>query len=224
MFFVALLSIVGISCSSHINEKKGGMDSSKFYDDINLFTLSGVNELNEDDLNYPYIEINQSMNNTVLKYHASKEVVHTENYVDKGKEWLSIHFVDEGIDTTYFYKFILNNKIISLRYKGNPEGSLYELMTLSLLDGNYKEVSYSFSEGFKVKPTSNVSELLTNKVIRHGAINYSIVDGVLTVHNNIFDDILKKVIIKEKVCYQIGMHSLFWWEYFGPLVPKVVCN
>jgi hypothetical protein len=226
IFFAAFLSIVSLSCSNGpSNEKVNYMDTSKFYDDVNLFALAGVNELRQSELNYPYIEINKSKNNTVLlKYHATKKVVYTENYVSQGDTWASFHFVNEGVDTTYFYKFVFKDKIVRLRYKGNPEGSSYELMTLSIMDSSYKEISYSFAEGLKVKPTNDVNKLLTHKVVRHGYTNYSIADGKLTVSNKIFDDISKKTILEEMTCYKIGKHSFFWWDYFGPLTTKIVCN
>jgi len=226
IFFVAILSIVGINCSGgHSNEGKKSMGTSKFYDDINLFTLSGVNELSQSDLNYPYIEIDKSKNDTVLlKYHATKEVIYTENYINQGEAWASVHFVNEGIDTTYFYKIIFKDKIVRLRYRGNPEGSSYELMTLSIMDKSYKEVSHSFTEGLKVQPTTNINQLLANKIVRHGYTDYSIAGEKLTVSNKIYDDINKRIVLEEKTCYKIGKHSFFWWDYFGPLTTKTECN
>jgi hypothetical protein len=209
----------------HTKTSNEHMNKSRYYRDIDLFTLTGVNELSLSELAYPYVQIDSiSANEKNLAFYYNENTVYSRNYKREDLGWRSMHIVSDRLEgtTSYFFDFLAESQIISLEYRGNPKQN-GSLVTLRILKKG-EELVYDFdADQVFVEPTSKLEAYPLNESFRTESSKHKIKDGILEIVTSYeYDDkdITGGVV---KKCYLVNSLSYFWWSFIGYKLEKITC-
>lgn len=213
--------LICTSCSSDSSTT----DSSRYYDDIDLFQMKGINEIVASEVEYPYIQMDSMDSCRVdITYRFDSRNVHRRSYERVDSIWSSLHTVEDPGEgaTFYFYEYISKNWRMVLEYKNDPtkNGSL---STLTLLDRK-KVATYVFEDDvIYINPSSDLKLYPLDTCFRKELCEWNIYNGILTLNETYIDTQTDKVEYKESKCYQVGQLSYFWWAIIGHKLKKVDC-
>ena len=222
MFKIVIISLfVIISCNNANNSlKHKPVMKNKYYKDINIYKLEGINEMSE--ISYPCIEIGQSNEKKIITYHINKERNSTDEYTHiDGGGWLS-RSESKG-DTTamiYIYQFILPNKVLQFNYS---DKNSYKILDASVISDN-KETIYFPEKSLIVEPKIQNFDTIEAKA-------ESIYVNEIIIKNSILTEISKKTDKKGELihshfkCFETKNHySYIWWTYFGFYLKETECK
>ncbi|MBT1699240.1 hypothetical protein KK083_20250 [Fulvivirgaceae bacterium PWU4] len=198
---------------------------TRFYSDIELFTLEGVNEMLPSELKYPYIQIDFiSENKRDITYYFDKNTVYSRKYERRDSIWSSLHKVidaEEGA-TFYFYEYISANWRMVLEYKNDPRKN-GSLSTLTLLD-RQRKATYVFEEDMvRIKPSSDIGLYPLRRSLREELYDWNIHEGILMLNETYINTQTREIEYKGRKCYHVGSLSYFWWTMAGHKLAKVDC-
>lgn len=221
--------LIGVSCIKRNNkfDRSQSQIESRYFSDIDLYHLKGLNEMLSDELRYPYIRIDsvdKDEKNVIFFYDNS--FAYKLIYKRQGSSWVSSHIVKdqaEGI-TFHFYQFVNENRIVEIEYAGDPllDGSL---ASLKIVEKNVI-TSYVFDyEEMKIniKPTFEVNRFPLDKCFRKSISTYWLENGVLTYETQTVDPNTSRISAVDKRCYLIRNLSYFWWSIAGHRLKMVDC-
>lgn len=199
---------------------------SKYYSDIDMFQMIGINELLPSEVKYPYIQIDSTgPNQKNISFYYDKDTFYKRVYERRHSVWLSMHAVKDDSEgaTFYYYEYFSRSKIIFLEYRDNPKegGSLVSLRILK--DG--QETVYDFDEGeIQMQPTDDVQMFALEKSFRIESSEYQIQNGVLKIRTSyeFRDKEIEGGTLRK--CYQINSLSFFWWSFIGYKLDEVECS
>jgi hypothetical protein len=217
---IFILSIFLVSCtnSSRENDVDSVKAISKYYKDINIYKLEGIDELNE--LEYPCIEIKSLNKAKIITYHTNKQIRSTQEYVRSDSFWLSRWQAKGDTSMIYSYEFVLPDKVLAYNYVNTVT---YKLMDVTLISNN-KEIAYEPIGDFKVSPEiQNFNMVIENSKISY--INEIKEDSSTFTVRTVKSDQRGKIVSDRTTCFEPKKCSYFWWTYFGlSYLKKVSCK
>lgn len=227
IFGIVIVSLIGIFFilkSLKMNTETINM-KTKYFLDLDYFSLKGINEISVQNLKFPYIKIDSvNVNTKEISVCFDEKTIFKRTYIKNDSIWYSEHTVidqEEG-KTFYFYEYISENNILKLEYDGNPfkEGSLTWLSILK----NGKISFYNFEPGeIHINPSSNITDYTLETSISKGISEFKI-ENEIFIYKTKYLDVKTDDLLKDEVmCYKINDLSYFWWTFIGNRLKKVKC-
>ncbi|HEY9046883.1 MAG TPA: hypothetical protein VIN08_13360 [Ohtaekwangia sp.] len=210
------------------NNNTGVVDmqnNSKYFSDIDLFQMKGVDELYLESSNQPHVRIDSiGKNQRDVVFSFDGKTVYKKNYQYDGHCWTFSHHVNDHNEGSvfYFYEFVCTDSIVELEYKGDPfKGGTLETVRKTTHDGVWE---YDFEDdAVKVKPRYDVEVYHLGKLIRKRISMYQIKDGILTLHKKTINGATDRMERESVDCYVVGKFSFFWWTIVGYRFEKIDC-
>jgi hypothetical protein len=185
---------------------------SKFYEDLALFSLEGINEINPKNLNYKgeYVEMFYEKATSIPKYCVFHDGIdksyHRIIILNKFPVIISYGSDELNGHITYL-QICLQNKLLRLEYTSNPftskeEYKLYKFSYSYKEYDSYKSTTYViFSQNLTYHPTSIISDF---DIIRN---NIESASDVKIERKSQFNEDTSKVIYHE-IKYQLPSNEI----------------
>lgn len=194
----------------------------RYFSDIDLWTLTGVNEILSSDITYPYVQIDSvTEREKTITFFYDSENSYRVTYKRNGDHWMSEKIIHEEGSDFYFYEFIEDKRIIEMEYEGDPSRNGY-LLTLRIHENN-RIVEYDFEpKVVKQQPHVDIRNIPIEKAIRKEDAQYEIKNGIFTYRSQRINTNSQQVIQEEK-CYWVDGLSFFWWSIYGYKFGPIDC-
>ena len=222
---IVFFFLIGCIVKNNNTGEMGTQGNSKYFSDIDIFHMKGVNELSFENLDQPHVRIDSiDENERDVVFLFDRKTVYKKNYKYDGHCWRSSHYVNDRNEGSffYFYEFVCRDSIIDLEYKGDPfKGGTLEVMRKITREGIWE---YDFEDdAVKAKPSYDVDIYHLGRFIRKRISMYQIKDGVLTLHKKTIDGTTDRMERETVECYLVGKFSFFWWTVVGYKFERVDC-
>jgi hypothetical protein len=198
---------------------------SKYFSDIDLIRMKGINEMSLGDSDGPYVRIDSiDRNQRVIIFHFDNKTIYERNYVYDGHCWASSHYVDDPKEGAifYFYEFIHGDSITSLEYRGDPfEGGTLQSVKKMTYGQTWEYVPEN--DTLQFDPNCDIQIRNLGKIMIKRISTYKIEDGILSFHKKVIQAGTDMAVRESYDCYVIGKHSYFWWRFAGHRFKKIEC-
>lgn len=196
-------------CSSSMSDTR-----TKYYRDIDLFSMQGKEEMLLEEAKYPYLSIDSISDSerSVTFYYSSENEI-TYQYKKQGPEWVQFRVSEQSDDTYYYYDYITENEsIVYLKYAGDPRlKANYRLVSLSVLSNAVKQTYiFGVTDSIMVTPSSDIIKFPIEKAFIEVKEEFKLEKGVLeSVEVRNFPRTNER--IESRKCYPMGRLSVFWY-------------
>ena len=198
---------------------------SRYYADINLFSLQGVKELDVSELQFPYIKIDSlGTNERIIEFRFDEQTTHATTYLREDSIWSSVRRInsDEEGSPTLFYEFVMPNAVVELEYNTDTSSKEIYLSKFQRLEANTIK-AYAFEPGnVKCKPSPTVRTEILSKCISTESLVFERKNEILSVRSTRTNISLGKT-EREETCYKMNGLSIFWWMALGHKLEKIEC-
>lgn len=198
---------------------KPDLAKGKFFADIDIYRMQGVDEV--DDKTFPSIYIEKTGPGTrKVVFRNSREYSRVVPYEYEDGFWVGTW--EERADTGFarFYQFSQPEKVIELTFFGTWDKENFRLRDASIFENN-KHILYAWNgqPGFDVKAEVASFDIVRKKhdtVIEEVYVRSG---GKLFVKQKNTDQYVSVPNYESERCYEIGNHSLIWFYHFGYDLP-----
>jgi hypothetical protein len=212
--FMPFFFFILLNCNTHHVPNK-----TKYFKDIDLFIMKGINEIPSGKLKYPYIAVSYDSNSVEIVYVFDKDTKLIRRYEKiLNNVWLSKHSALEGGEMHYFFEYVKKDEVVNIECIGESQNQNYSLEVIR----RYKKLktdSYFFKRGrFKFEQGMNIDELPIDSSFKNETSLIKIENDTLK-----YFEIEKGKIISSE-CYDTEGLSYFWWSAIGYQFKKINCS
>jgi hypothetical protein len=200
----------------------------RFYSDINMFDLVGINELTYSQLRFPYIKIDSVDSNTkevtfLFDDNTASKRVYRKQALGLWSSERVVEYPGEEGSPFRYYEFIEPTKITVLEYGTSLTRSDIYLSSIEILTGN-TITTYDFEpDDFKSLLTNEDSKYPLDEAVMKTVSMFSIHDHILTYQSHRYELPTNKLMGENKSCYIVNNLSYFWWSVIGHKLEKINC-
>jgi hypothetical protein len=210
-FFVFFLLLN--SCAS-FSEKR---IKSKYFKDLDIYTLKGVNEVKYAD--YPNIEIADSANHRILIYHIDSIVYFQRDYRREENKWILNLFQKDDTTNIFTTRIIYPNKLVEFSYTDTILNKIYDVGFLIKDTMKYFRPETSYNRRFTISDISSIES----------KTSYSVRFWFDTNGKNVrlfkeFGQIKNESNIPITFCYPFRNRSFFWWFEMQYSLSSIPCQ
>jgi hypothetical protein len=211
---IFILILVFVSCN--ISKKENNSDS-KFYFDLNIYSLQGVSEANSGI--FPNIEIRDSNNQRTIIYHMDSINTLRRIYKKEQDAWVC-NFSEKG-DTTPLYttRKIYPNALIDYSYTDTINYKPYDIGILR------KDTMKYFRPGVEFQKNLTYEDALTIERIKEVFVKfwYEKKDLKVSMYTK-FTEPKTSLNTPVVYCYPTNNRSFFWWYETSHYLKEIPCN
>lgn len=211
-FFIVIVFFVS-GCNSFSPQKT----KARFFYDVDIYSLSGINEVDPGD--YPNVEIVDSGTYRMLIYHIDSNNYIERNYIRDSNKWV-LHFYERD-DTTDIYttRIITSNEVVEFSYSDTNNYQIYDfgilradsmIYYLPVLDLKRKLILDDLT---LIKNNAQYKVKFWFEANGESVQFYKLFYDPQNFHN---DPI--------KVCYSSDRRSFFWWYETQDFFTQIPCN
>lgn len=214
MIYPFILSIFLLAGCASSNQKA---IESNFFDDINIYSLKGLNNVAHDS--YPNIEIVDSGNCRVLKYHISDSNFLQRTYAKDGDNWVLNFFEKDDTTNIYTTRIIYPGGLVEFSYTDSSHSKIYDVGVL------IKDTMLYYRPQIAYNRKLNLEDLKT--VLKHSSLKVKFwadtTNKSIRINKLIYDQIEQSgtSII---TCYPKNNQSFFWWYETQYYQSSTKCN
>ncbi|MFL5788007.1 MAG: hypothetical protein ACJ748_08140 [Flavisolibacter sp.] len=212
LFRVLLIALLFQCCNSY---KKKGIAYSKFFKDVKIYSLEGIGEVRSNI--FPNIEIVDSSNYRILKYHMNNKMFITRAYHKEKNLWVCHIFEKSDTANLYTTRIIYPDKLIELTYTDTVKHKIYDVGILLKDTMVYFRTSTSYNRKLTFK---DILDIKSNNAF---SIKFWYdTSGKFIKFFKSYNDLPNGLEKPLTFCYPKNNKSFFWWYesyYFQESIP-----
>jgi hypothetical protein len=210
MLYPILLAILFFNSLSTIKENKG---KSKFYKDVNIYSLKGIEEVRP--ANYPNVEIVDSANHRILIYHINNNESFDRDYHREQKSWICNMFEKDDTANLYTKRVIYPDKLVEYTYTDTLRNWVYDVGILLKDTMKYYKPLKVYNRKLTLADVLEIKENVPYYVKYWYEKTGNIVRFFTKFNNPYYNSPVVN-------CHPRKDRSFFWWyetQYYWPLIP-----
>jgi hypothetical protein len=206
------LVVFFISCSSHKQQTL----RSKYFMDIDIYSLRGLNEVSPTE--YPNIEIADSGEYRLLKYHIEKNNFIQRKYKWDEDKWILNFFEKDDTTNIYTTRIIYPTQLIEISYTDTSDYHLYDIGVLKKDTMEYFIANKTYDRKLSIWDIPLVQKQAQRKVKFWVDTSKNYVQLIKDFNQQ--QGFEPKIVI----CFPKLKRSFFWWFETQYNFSSVPCN
>jgi hypothetical protein len=212
MLYPILLAILLFNSLSTIKENKG---KSKFYKDVNIYSLKGIEEVRP--ANYPNVEIVDSANHRILIYHINDNKSFDRDYHREQNLWICNIFEKDDTGNIYTKRVIYPDKLVEYSYTDTLRNKVFDVGILIKDTMKYFKPIKAYNRKLTLSDAMEIKEKVPY-TFKYWYKKAGKIVRFITESNDPYD---KGPMVN---CYLNKNRSFFWWYETQPYLDTIPCK